>query len=178
MMEAKMNAEQVQANVCGPEEEPNAQPVRTTPRWRGSSMWLLACLGGGGLLLAALLAWGHWEFGSLANTLAYLNGERLLVDPRVISFGAVRRGEERDLHVTIRNRTGEEVKIIGAKSNCGCMATVEQFPCALANGDQREFPIHIWFTGNESTFEKRVDFYTDDDAKPVIAVVVRGKITD
>lgn len=170
-----MNAEQVQANADGPETEPK---VRTPPRWRGSSMWLLACLGGGALLIAALLAWGYWEFGSLSNTLAYLNGERLLVDPATLSFGAVRRGEERDLQVTIRNRTGKEVKIMGAKSNCGCMGMEEKFPFSIAQGGQRELTIHIWFTGKDSAFEKRVDFYTDNEAKPVTAVLVRGTIAD
>lgn len=119
-----MNAEQVQMNVCGQETEPNAQTARTSPRWRSSSAWLLACCGGGALPIVAVLAWGYWEFGSLANTLAYLNGERLLVDPESLSFGTGRRGEERDLHFAIRNWTGKDVEVLGAKSTCGCMAAV------------------------------------------------------
>ena len=173
-----MNVEQVQTNVCGQETEPNAQPARTSPRWRSSSAWLLACCGGGALPIVAVLAWGYWEFGSLANTLAYLNGERLLVDPEVISLGTAQRGEERDLHLTIRNRTGKDVEVLGAKSTCGCMGTAEEFPLSIADGSQRELTIHVWFTGNDSAFEHRVDFYTNDGTKPVIAVVVRGKITD
>jgi hypothetical protein len=113
-------------------------------------VWILACIGGGALLLAAPLAWGYWQFGSLASTLAYLNGERLLVDPATPSFGVAKRGEERDVQVTIRNRTGKDVKILGAKSTCGCMVMAEQFPISIANAGQQELTIHIWLTGNES----------------------------
>jgi len=38
--------------------------------------------------------------------------------------------------------------------------------------------IHVEFIGKDSVFEKRIDYYTDDEAKPVIPVVVRGKLTD
>ncbi|HZV04527.1 MAG TPA: DUF1573 domain-containing protein [Gemmataceae bacterium] len=140
--------------------------------------WILACFGGGCLLIAPVLVWGHREFGSIASTLAYLNGERLLVDPGTLSFGTIRRGEERDLRVTIRNRTGKDVKVVGARSTCGCMASVERFPLSIADGDKQELTIHVEFIGKDSVFEKRIDYYTDDEAKPVIPVVVRGKLTD
>ena len=171
-------AEQVHADSGNQETEPKVQPTKPCSRRRGFSVWILACCGGGGFLIAAALAWGYWEFGSLANTLAYLNGERLLVDPGALSLGTGRRGEERVVHFAIRNRTGKEVEILGAKSTCGCMAMAEEFPFSIANGNQRELTIHIGLTGKDSAFEKEIDFYTDDEAKPVIAVVVRGEITD
>jgi len=179
-----MNAEQAQtvekvhAETHNREMEGNAQiarPIRGRP---GLSLWLLGCLGGGGLLIAALFAWGYWEFGSMANTLAYANGERLLVDPKVLSFGAAPRGEQREVHMTIRNRTGKTVTILGAQSKCGCLRMEEDFPISLANGSQRELTIYVALTGEGSAFEKGVDFYTDDEAKPVIGVVVRGEIKD
>ncbi len=173
-----MDVKHTQTVSCSQLMEPEVQPVKLRPRWRSAMLWGLACAGGGGLLIAAVLAWGHWEFGSLSCTLAYLNGERLLVDPATLSFGAGRRGEERDLHVTIRNRTGKEVKLLGAKSTCSCMAAVEKFPISISPGGQQELTIHVWLIGKDSLFEKRVDYYTDDEANPVIAVTVRGTITD
>lgn len=160
------------------ESVPEGQLMKRRPRWRGSAAWVVACLGGGGVLIAAFLAWGYMAFGSLATTLAYLNGERLLVVPGTLSFGAARRGDEQDLKVTIQNRTGKEVKILGARSTCGCMGTEEKFPFSMADGDQRELTIQVWLVGKDSLIEKRVDFYTDDEANPVISVTVRGTITD
>lgn len=141
-------------------------------------MWLLACLGGGFAVIAALLAWGQHEFGSLGNTLAYLNGHRLLAAPDRLSFGTARRGEEKVLHVTIQNRTGKNLKLLGARSTCGCMATEEQFPIAIADGGQRELTVRVWLTGKDSKFEGRIDYYTDDETNSAITVVVRGTIVD
>jgi hypothetical protein len=170
--------DEIQVDAHAPGRGPNAQPAKALPRRRVPTGWLLACLGGGGLLIAAVLAWGYWQFGSLANTLAYLNGERLLVDPSTPSFGTAKRGEERDLHVTIRNLTGQQVKILGARSTCGCMAMVEKFPVVIADGGHQELTIHVVLTVKEDVFEKRIDFYTDDGSNPVIAVTVRGTIAD
>jgi hypothetical protein len=176
--QARLVMEQVRADGHGQQMGPEAQPTQASSQWRGSARWLFACLGSGGLLMAAVLAWGHWEFGSLSNTLAYLNGERLLIDPGTVSFGIARRGEERNAHVTIRNRTGKEVKFLGAKSTCACMGVEEKFPFSIADKGQKEVSIRVWFTSKDSVFKKRVDFYTDDEANPVLAIAVHGTITD
>lgn len=173
-----MDVKQTQADPSSRLMETEAPPAKTCYRWRGPMASILGCVGGGGLLISLALAWGHWEFGSLSSALAYLNGERLLVDLGTLSFGTARRGEERDLQFTIRNRTGKEVKILGTRSTCGCMATAEKFPISIGNRGQQDLTIHVWLTGKDSAFEKRVDFYTDDDANPVVPVVVRGTITD
>jgi hypothetical protein len=170
--------EEVQADASGLEPVPSVSPKTTRPQWRGSAGWILACLGGGGLLIAAVIAWGYWQFGSLSCTLAYLNGERMLVDPGMLSFGTARVGEDRDLHVTIRNQTGKDVKILGARSTCGCIAAVEKFPLSIVDGARQELTVHVWFTDKDSAFEKRVDYYTDAESNPVIAVAVRGTIMD
>jgi hypothetical protein len=177
-VEGEMDAKQTPTNAGNQVMMPEPPPAKTCPGWRGPAASILACLGGGGLLIAIALAWGHWEFGSLASTLAYLNGERLLVDPGTLSFGMAARGEERDLHLTIRNRTGKEVKVLGARSTCGCMVTAEKFPLSIGDRGQQELTIHVWLTGKDSVFEKRVDFYTDDEANPVIPATIRGTITD
>lgn len=170
-----MNAEPISVEAPNRETEPIPQPNPSKER-RSLVLWLVGCVGGGGVMLLALLAWGHWQFGSLANTLAYLSGERVLVDPKVLSFGTVRRNEERDLHTTIRNRTGKSIKILGSRSSCTCMTT-EQSPFSIADGGQRELAIHIVLNGKEDVFENRIVFYTDDEANSVIPVTVRGRIT-
>lgn len=173
-----MDVDQVEADVRGPELEPQAQPMQSRPRWQGSMMWLVACLGGGGFLIAALLAWGRWEFGSLGNTLAYLNGQRLLAAPNVLSFGTARRGEERILQVTLLNRTGKTVALPGARSTCGCMGIEVQFPIVIMQGDRCKLTVRVWPTGKDSAFEGRIDFYADDESNPAIPVLVHGTITD
>jgi hypothetical protein len=179
--QARMVVEPVQAGQAddrGPERKPEIHGAPTGKGGRRGPAWILACVGGGGLLIGAALAWGYWQFGSLASTVAYLNGERVFVDPDTLSLGVVRRGEERDLRFTIRNRTGKAVKLLGAKSTCGCMRMEETFPISIGEGGQRELTIHVWLTGKDSAFDKRVDFYTDEESKPVIAVAVRATLTD
>lgn len=174
---SEANGRRQPSDGADPPADAGRPPRKIRPWRRGSWAWILACLGGGSLLIAVSLAWGYREFGSLANTLAYLNGERLLVDPGSLSFGTARRDEERDLHLMIRNRTGKTVTILGGRTTCACMTT-EKFPFSITNGSQRELTIHVWLTGKDPVFERRIDFYTDDEANPVIAVSIRGEITD
>lgn len=161
----------------GEEAVQKAEAVHRGKGRRGVAGWVLAFLGGGLLPLGVLLAWGCWELGSLANVLAYVNGERLLVDPGTCWFGTAGRGEEREVRVTIRNRTEKTIRVLGARMNCTCMTT-DELPVEIEPGGRRDFTIRVFLGGTESTFEKRVDYYTDYEAKPSLAVVVRGEITD
>jgi hypothetical protein len=160
-----------EAAVC------KAEAARPGKGRRGPVAWVLACLGGGLLPLAGLLAWGCWELGSLANVLAYVQGERLLVDPATCLFGTAPRGEERELHATIRNKTDRTIQILGARMNCTCMTT-DEFPVSIAPGGRHDLTIRVFLGGKEPPFEKRIDYYTDCDAKPSLAVLVRGQIAD
>jgi hypothetical protein len=104
-------------------------------------------------------------------------GERLLVDPATCSFGSAPRGEEREMHATVRNKTDRTVRILGARTNCTCMTT-DEFPVSIEPGGRHDLAIRVFLGGKEATFEKRIDYYTDYDAKPSLAVLVRGQIAD
>ena len=171
-----MSTEQVQVTAQHQAEAQVHESTRLSKRRFGSSAWILGCLGGGGLLLAVLLAWGYWELGSFANIVAYANGERLLVDPKVLSFGSAPREEERELHVTIHNRTGKPVTVLGAQSKCGCLKLEDEFPFSIAKGGQKVLTIRVWPTGDNAKFERDIAFFTDDDASPLITLSVRGEI--
>lgn len=170
-----MNVEQVQTNVCGQETEPNAQPARTSPRWRSSSAWLLACCGGGALPIVAVLAWGYWEFGSLANTLAYLNGERLLVNPIALSCGEGRPGEMRELSFTIENCTRDEVQILSNTSTCSCVST-DRLPLKVPAGATHKMTVKVGFGRKTGGFEHQVSYYTDSEYLPAFMIEIRGKV--
>ena len=72
-------------------------------------------------LLTALAGLAWWRFGSVAVGLAYLRGERLVIEPRVVELGEGRPDERRDVVIRIINLTDRPVRLLGSSATCQCI---------------------------------------------------------
>jgi hypothetical protein len=141
--------------------------------------WRLRLLGFLGALLAVpcLLVLAETLFGSAAAAVAWLGGDRLLVvNPRV-TFSAGRVDEHRELVFVIRNVTGSTVTIIGANSNCTCVAS-KDLPKTISPRETASLHVDLHLTRNLSNRDNRLSFYTDYDKKRQFSVTFSGVVSD
>src|SRR5262245_60616077 len=65
------------------------------------------------ILLAVFAAIGAAAFGSPAAALAYLRGDRLTVEPRLVDIGEGHVGETKQVVVHLRNWTDRPIRVVG-----------------------------------------------------------------
>ena len=92
------------------------------------------------LELVFLTAWSIHEFGSISAGLAYLNGDRLLVDPYILSFGDLQAGDYRTVEVTLDNRADHSIEIRGASRPRSALSSTA-FPLPSVRAGRQASPL-------------------------------------
>jgi hypothetical protein len=129
------------------------------------------------VVLVGVGTWGYYEFGSWETTLDWLRGERLLIRPSAISLGEVCRGEEREVMLQVVNCTAKDIWLVGGGSSCGCL-TLNRFPVCIPAKGRQELTIKIRVISKTAEFYQLVQYYTDDEERPILIVPIRGHIRD
>jgi len=126
-------------------------------------------------VLAACAGYGHARFGSAAAALAYVNGDRLLVDLSAKSLGDAPAGGRRTVRYALTNLSGRAVKILGARTSCSC-AVVGGLPGELAAGETRAVEVAVTMPAISSDIRGGVDVYTDDPRQGTLKLVYTGRV--
>jgi Protein of unknown function (DUF1573) len=90
------------------------RPQKAPLKWLATTL-LAACVG-----IGCLAAVGVYLFGSVANAVGYLNGQRLFAHPEALVRTVT--GEAREFSVTVSNLGKGPVRILGVQSSCSCVA--------------------------------------------------------
>lgn len=125
-------------------------------------------------LLALCAGYGRYRFGSMATAIAYLKGERLMVDGRSRSLAGV-SGEQVEVRYALSNWTGQPVKLIGAQSSCSCTA-VEGVPMALAASETRPIKATIKIDESSSDIAGSIRLFTDSPGIPEIKLAYMVRV--
>jgi len=125
------------------------------------------------LLVAGFLglgaAYGRHRFGSVAATLAYLGGERLLVDDLSKSVSGVKAGSPVVVRYTLTNLTGHPVTLVGKMASCSC-TNIEGLPLTLAMSETRAVSATITLSKDKPDLSGTIRLFTDDLHTPEIAL--------
>jgi len=123
-----------------------------------------------------LACWSIHEFGSIRAGIAYLNGDRLLVDPYVLSFGDMQKGESRAIEVELDNRADHRVAVHHVSRSQICSIT-RQFPIRIDAGERVRIPISV-HAGTVGSVEEHILLLTDDRYQPLIGVTIKGRVLE
>lgn len=100
-------------------------------------------------------------FGSPIAAFAWLQGNRLTVEPTVMDLGEVEAGPQRTVSFRVTNHGERPVTLVGGTSTCNCTAT-EGLPIDIPPGGSRSVPVKVSFTGRGGTYKQTVTWYGDD----------------
>jgi hypothetical protein len=87
---------------------------------------------------------------------------------------------EREVRVTIQNRSAKERRIVGATEACGnncCVRPKYPGPMTIAPGGTGEFSILVLLS-RSGTFEIHVELYLDDDGVRILPVTIAGTVLE
>jgi hypothetical protein len=127
------------------------------------------------ILIVGLAIVAITRFGSIPTALAYVAGERLLVDSPSKSFGTVDAGAEPVVPFTVQNRSDHAVKIIGARTSCTC-TIVANLPMTIPPGGSLDVPISVKTSRLKGQVSVTVRVYSDDPRRAELVLNVEGFI--
>lgn len=127
------------------------------------------------LLMSLFSIWAWCSFGSLPLGYAYLQGYRVYPVHRKISLPDTTMGEMVKMSFDLRNLTGKDIQILGAKPDCGCITT-SNFPVTLtANGTQTlDFEFHAGSVGKNQHLI--VTYF--DTSNPPLALIAKVNVSE
>lgn len=140
---------------------------------RKSPPWNIVTIATVNLLLIGLLAWAWATFGSVRSALSYANGDRLIADAAAKSLGVVAPGEEFPVSFALRNYSGRDIAIIGAKTSCACIAT-DGLPMTIPARSERELVVKVNAPEEAGDIRERVYLYTSHDRQTELVLKIEG----
>jgi hypothetical protein len=128
-----------------------------------------------GAALLILSVWGTLRFGSFQNALAYVSGERLLVDSATKSFGSVESGIDQRIYFLVSNWSDRSISILGAGSQCAVTLT-ENLPLIIPPKSSRRVNVRLRTETKVGKVSESVRLYTDSAYRPELVIRVVGLV--
>jgi len=136
-----------------------------------------ATLGLSAVALFVVLIWLRVSCGTLHAGLAYLSGDRLLVDADSKSTGEVQIGEQATLEFLLSNRSSKPITIFGAKSSCTCTATSDLPMTLPPSSAQTLLVTYRPRPGTKpGTYPESLRLYTDYPTQATLPLVLVGRV--
>jgi hypothetical protein len=134
------------------------------------------------ILIELIVLWllSLFQFGSVSAAISYLNGDRLLIHPPKLEFGALRKEGYRTLGLTLENRADYRVRIRGASASAPGSAScsvLRIFPITIGPGEKVTFPVSVQ-AHNAGTIDEQILLFTDDKRQPTVKVTITGSAAD
>jgi hypothetical protein len=137
--------------------------------------FLVGVVLGVGFLLAL---WGMaiYQFGTVGNSIRYLQGYNYVVTPTTIDVGEGPRRSKRTTTATVRNLSFSPIRVIGVVTTCNCLI-VTGLPLTIAPRQTEELKFTISLESSKGEVEQIANVLIDDGQMQRLPVVITGRCT-
>lgn len=157
---------------------PDLTPLRDNPRRGLAAAVRPAAWGVAGVVMIGGLLVGvaHLGFGSVPAAIAYLRGERVSIEPRLVDVGEGVGGESREVSVTLTNWTDRPVQLFGGTADCGC-TVLNDLPVTIPAKESCSVSVLVRLSGPAGIFTRTATFLINDEGFKKIDFRLTGRIT-
>jgi hypothetical protein len=149
-----MDAQSLQSVCTLSNREGGGQELRPAPRSFPRVPYRLAFKLGPWVVflvvLVAPVAVMMYFTGGPRGLLAFLQGQRLLLETRVVWVGDAKPGQTREITVRFQSLSAGCVTVLGAEATCRCSGPKGPFPVVLAPFGYRDVPVVVTVPANAS----------------------------
>ena len=104
-----------------------------------------------------------------------MSGQRVFASPVDVRLANVRAATLENVRVSFRNTSFQSVKLLGFKTSCVCVSTVEQFPLELSAGETKEINIILNPPQQANApFKLMLSVITSEPTLPASVVTITG----
>ncbi len=138
------------------------------------ALYQVAVIAGGAALLLTVLTGGAIaSFGSLHGAVAYLRGDRLLVEPAEVDAGVAEPHASRLMAIELRNWSDHPVTFLGGVNDCACWVT-RDLPVEIPAGESRSVTIQVNYPPSPGRFRRAIDLITNDGRETSVRFLITG----
>lgn len=127
------------------------------------------------IVLGIVFAAAFLAFGSFAAALAWVRGERVVVEPLVTDLGTCELGERRIIQLRVANGDDAPVRIVGGTTTCNCVAT-QGLPVDIPIGEDRAVPVSVIVTGESREFVQTVTLYVNGQVMRMLQARIYARL--
>jgi hypothetical protein len=166
-----------------PAEIPDAEPIEkdkasaaeTAPPAKRPLSWLTTTLIFLNLTLLGLAIFTIATFGSIRGAIRYINGQFLVVDESLKSFGVTDSTQRPSVIFQVTNRSNESIRLLGCRTTCNCV-TPERLPLTLKPGETRPFQVSFRPSDHPSVVHMPMAIYTNNPDQPTLTLWIDGEV--
>ncbi|MER3417272.1 MAG: hypothetical protein C4297_13840 [Gemmataceae bacterium] len=140
-----------------------------------SSKLFMPILSGSALVLLAPIGIALVIYQDPLHLLAWLRGESLVLEPRVLHLGTKAPGHTLETTITIRNYSEQPVHILGVSASCGCEAD-ESLPITVPPKGSVAIAIRVYWPRMPGQFRRHYVLYTSASGQPRLVGWYVGKV--
>jgi hypothetical protein len=123
--------------------------------------WVISTAGLTLLIALILASYGIQRFGSIGKAIAYVRGERLLMDEPIRDLGQVQSGQTVQLSYSVTNWTGKPITFVGIRSSCTC--AIPEVPEEILQDRQTgTVRVNVLVPQKSGKFSGALTLFTDD----------------
>ncbi len=158
-----------------------ARPRRIDPatveQVRPSVILKPALWGIAGIALASglLVGLAHAAFGSVPAAVAYLRGEHVSIEPRLVDVGEGKTGEKREVTVRLTNWTDKPVRVFGGTRDCSC-TVLNDLPLIIEPRETRSVSVTLAMNGAAGVLNRKAGFLLDEEGFKQVKFAITGRI--
>jgi hypothetical protein len=167
-----MRLKVIESPVLPPAETTDAATLECCLPRKRSMSWMATTLVLANVGLVLLLVGAVSWFGSVTAAVAYLQGESLIPDARVKSFGVASLNDRPTVNFSLKNRAKRPIKIVGTASSCSCLIT-STFPIVIEPWGEAVLSVRVGAKRKVGPFSERLRLITDTGVSNV-SLTVRG----
>jgi Protein of unknown function (DUF1573) len=156
-------------------EQDGSDLAPSDPSRYGWMSWLAVILLMTGIGVGGLVLWSQYEFGSIAGSISYLRGARLIPEAYSITFETDNLDKLTVVTFNVKNYSYRPITVFGARVSCICMST-PGLPVVVPPGESRTLEVNARAASGSGDVLGKVTFYTNDTGFRELPVVVRGRV--
>jgi len=119
------------------------------------------------IFAGVLVSIGIIQFGSIDTAFAYVRGERLFLQPQVVTLDNCEVDTTLTTKFEVYNFTGQTVNILRASSDCSCVSTSDM-PIEIPTGQRRQMNFRIEIPSHPGHYIQELFFVTDSREYPYL----------
>jgi hypothetical protein len=144
--------------------------AKKRPLWFRVTMFIVMTTGATALVVLGSM----YYFGSLATSLSYLAGDRLLVDSPSKYVGVVEAGEVQLLTFRFYNMNNSPIILLGSSASCSC-TVADSLPITVPPHSYKEFLVKINAPSAGGPILSQLRIFTNAPRQPIVLLQISGQ---
>jgi hypothetical protein len=98
--------------------------------------------------------------------------------PARLAVGELEAGSQQEIKLTVRNYSGQDVRLFGGNLSCPSCASIAELPLTVPDGDHRDLTVRLSVPQHPGPFVLEIMLLSDCKSNPFLKTSVTGSVKE